>query len=229
MRSPMLITMIATIAIARPVLSAELRAEVVDSDGAPVTDAVVSLHRSGLELQAAAATDPAIMDQREKRFVPLVLPVQQGAFVGFPNSDNIRHHVYSFSDPKPFELELYAGRAYEPLEFGQEGLVVLGCNIHDTMIGYIYVLDTPLYAKSDSDGQLTLEAAPGEYELRVWHPRIEGVGPESRGRFQLTDGAERLRLALALEAEEPVEDDALTDFERRMRDRFRRMGDGDQG
>ncbi len=77
----------------------------------------------------------AIMDQRNLAFVPDVLVVQTGTAVDFPNSDQVRHQVYSFSDAKTFQLALYAGRAHAPVVFNRAGLVTLGCNIHDSMLG----------------------------------------------------------------------------------------------
>ena len=85
----------------------------------------------------------AIMDQRKLMFVPDVLVVQTGTAVDFPNSDQVRHQVYSFSGAKTFELALYAGRAHAPVVFDRSGLVTLGCNIHDSMVGYIWVTDSP--------------------------------------------------------------------------------------
>jgi hypothetical protein len=98
--------------------------------------------------------------------------------VDFPNSDSIKHHVYSFSKAKTFELQLYKELNAEPLLFSTQGSVELGCNIHDWMLGYIFVVDTPYVGKTDMQGNLTLELPDGEYQLDVWHPRIqEEVSP----------------------------------------------------
>lgn len=134
-----------------------------------------------------ATPKPAMVDQIDKEFVPFVLPVQVGTPVSFPNRDQIRHHVYSFSAPKPFELKLYSGVPSKPVVFDRVGAVALGCNIHDWMIGYVYVVDTPWFGKSSKTGVVTLDVPPGEYDLRAWHPwqradvagrrlRIEGTG-----------------------------------------------------
>jgi plastocyanin len=145
---------------------------VKDERGKPVEDAVVSL----TSLAAPAPAPPAataIMDQHDKEFVPYVLPVYVGTRVSFPNRDNIRHHVYSFSKPKKFELALYIGTPAAPVVFDKPGEVVLGCNIHDWMVAYIYVLTTPHFAKTAADGKARLDAlAAGAYEARVWHPRL---------------------------------------------------------
>jgi plastocyanin len=119
----------------------------------------------------------AIMDQRQMKFVPNILVIQTGTGVDFPNSDQIEHQVYSFSTPKPFKLSLYAGHKYPPIVFDRAGLVVVGCNIHDQMIGYIYVTDSPYFGRSDESGQWSAHDLPtGNYLLTAWHPRMQGDG-----------------------------------------------------
>ena len=112
----------------------------------------------------------AAVEQRDKTFIPLVSVVQAGTAVQFPNRDPIRHHVYSFSPAKTFEIKLYAGTPVAPVVFDKVGEVVLGCNIHDHMLAYIYVVDTPWFAKTDADGKARIEGLPaGDYELQVAH------------------------------------------------------------
>jgi plastocyanin len=156
------------------VLAGEVHAIVRDKAGKAVVDAVVvALPANKAGRKAGAAT--AIVDQVNKEFVPYVLPVQVGTAVNFPNNDNIRHHVYSFSPAKTFELPLYAGNPAAPVVFDKPGVVALGCNIHDWMISYIYVTESPYFAKSGADGKASLTDLPaGDYTLRVWHPRLEG-------------------------------------------------------
>lgn len=114
-----------------------------------------------------------IVDQIDKEFVPYVKPVLVGSAVSFPNNDNIRHHVYSFSPAKKFELPLYAGTPAAPVVFDKPGVVTLGCNIHDWMIGFIYVADAPYFGKSTADGMVRIgNLPPGEYAVRLWHPRL---------------------------------------------------------
>lgn len=158
-----------------PSFGAELNVILVDAETRqPVADAVVSVHGAA---SPAARPGTAVMDQRDRQFQPLVLPITRGTAVSFPNSDDVRHHVYSFSPPKQFELPLYHGTPSEPVLFDQTGVVVLGCNIHDRMIGYIYILDTPWFARTDATGIARLgELQPGLFELRVWHPQLAGTG-----------------------------------------------------
>lgn len=155
--------------------SGDVQSIVKDSKGKPVEDAVVfaiSLP-GGMELPPPI---PVVIDQVDKEFYPYVTPVQIGAELSFPNNDEIRHHVYSFSPAKTFELPLYPpGKGKEQtLIFDQAGVVVLGCNIHDWMKAYVYVLETPFFAKTDTDGKTSVSGLPpGDYELRIWHPRIK--------------------------------------------------------
>lgn len=154
----------------------EIHALVRDKTGKGVVDAVVvAMPANRTAGDAGGATATIIVDQVNKEFVPYVLPVQVGTAVNFPNKDNIRHHVYSFSPAKTFELPLYTGTPASPILFDKPGSVALGCNIHDWMIAYIYVSDSPYFAKTGADGKATLtDLLPGEYTLRAWHPRLQG-------------------------------------------------------
>ena len=118
-----------------------------------------------------------VMDQVNKTFVPYVLVVPVNSLVSFPNSDDIRHHVYSFSPAKTFELKLYAGRPKKPVLFDTKGVVVLGCNIHDSMVGYIYVTDKKDVYLTNEKGEVVLDRdLPLNTQLKVWHPdSIMGV------------------------------------------------------
>jgi plastocyanin len=153
---------------------ADLTVEIRDARGRPVPDAVVVATVSGTTHPGIpSAPKPAVMDQVDKAFVPAVLIVRTGTPVVFPNSDTVAHQVYSFSPAKRFELPLYRGQAHPPIAFDRPGLVVLGCNIHDTMVGYIYVTDSPWFGKSDERGVLTLSSLPpADYEVTLWSPRL---------------------------------------------------------
>jgi plastocyanin len=147
----------------------------VRAGGAPLQHAVASLHR--LDAPVAAAPERAEMDQRELQFAPHVLAVTQGSEVRFPNRDNLRHQVYSFSPARTFDLPLYSGRQAAPVRFDTPGVVELGCNIHDGMIGYIVVLDTPHHAVTDAAGTARLEVPAGAYRLEVWHEALAAGAP----------------------------------------------------
>ncbi|WP_439135726.1 methylamine utilization protein [Pseudomaricurvus sp.] len=161
--------------------SADVTLTVTDLKGEPLENASVSLHKVVQQpsSEAATKTSPskpltAIMDQQAQQFIPYVLTVQVDTLVRFPNSDNIRHHVYSFSPAKRFELRLYHGTTADPIMFDEPGRVVLGCNIHDSMLGYIYVVDSPWHGTTTTNGSVTLDAIPaGEYQLQIQSPRLK--------------------------------------------------------
>jgi plastocyanin len=160
-------------------LAGDLRVSVLDSAGHSVAGVVI-LAESDTPQPDKHATRSAIMDQQHMQFVPRILVIQTGTAVDFPNSDQIQHQVYSFSEPKRFKLSLYAGHKYPPVVFDRPGLVTLGCNIHDGMIGYIYVTDSAFFGRSDDAGQLQLHGLPaGNYTLTAWHPQIQEPGGSS--------------------------------------------------
>ena len=163
---------------------AELNVLVRDDRGQPVVDAVVlATPKAGAP---AGRPTPEVVDQIDKEFVPYVKPILVGSAVSFPNRDNIRHHVYSFSPAKRFELPLYAGTPSAPIVFDKPGVVTLGCNIHDWMIAHIYVAETPYYGKTDREGKARIASLqPGEYVLRVWHPRLDGSEESTLQRLTL--------------------------------------------
>lgn len=145
----------------------EISVDVLDSAGAPIENAVVYAEP---ENKVALTTAPAVIEQRGKQFNPLVSVVQTGSEITFPNFDSVRHHVYSFSPAKTFELKLYAGVPASPVKFDKAGTVVLGCNIHDFMMAFIEVVDTPYFAKTGKTGKVVLHDLPnGNYTLKAWH------------------------------------------------------------
>ncbi len=174
--------------------SAQLGINVTDASGQPVADAVI--YAEALSGKPPKGKLVATIDQIDKEFVPLVTVVQTGTAIRFPNKDNIRHNIYSFSPAKVFDLKLYSGTPAAPIVFDKAGQVVLGCNIHDWMVAYLLVVDTPWFDKSDAKGLASLVGLPtGDYLLRVWHPyqsteapaqKIKvGSGAESRFVFRL--------------------------------------------
>lgn len=142
---------------------------ILDAQGQPVANAVVSL-QSPQAAKAVRASPTASLAQRDRQFVPSVLAIPRGTPVQFPNQDTVRHHVYSFSPIKRFEIKLYVGTPANPVVFDQAGVAVLGCNIHDDMVAWVVVLDTPYFAITQANGVAQLPAAPADdYVLRVWH------------------------------------------------------------
>jgi plastocyanin len=157
--------------------------------GQPVADAVVVAVPTDPAAMAGAKPRAEQLEQIDKEFVPKVKPVYVGSTVAFPNKDSVRHHVYSFSPAKRFTLPLYAGVPSQPVLFDKAGVVVLGCNIHDWMIGYIYVSDSPWFAKTGADGKAQIADLPARgYTLRVWHAQQEGTEEETRKPLDIAAG-----------------------------------------
>jgi plastocyanin len=145
----------------------------------PVRDAIVYAVPEGRQLPLARRT--AVMDQKNRMFIPHILAVQTGTSVRFPNSDDIRHHVYSFSPAKAFQLPLYKGTTANPITFDRAGVVTLGCNIHDQMSAFIVVVDTPYFENASADGHATLrDVQAGRYTVHLWYPDMrEEPAPRS--------------------------------------------------
>lgn len=150
-----------------------VQVDVSDAEGRPLADAVVFLESPEARKLLKPMADVEMV-QEGRQFVPSVLVVPTGTAVMFPNRDKVRHHVYSFSPAKKFELKLYAGTPSNPVLFDQQGVVTLGCNIHDRMVGWVVVVDTPFFGRSaGGSGRLQIEnVPPGRYTLRTWHTRL---------------------------------------------------------
>ncbi|SEL31299.1 hypothetical protein SAMN05216359_107185 [Roseateles sp. YR242] len=161
---------------ALPCLAAPWTLQVKDSSGAPLAGAVVAVELKGQGSHAPPGTS-AQMAQRDRQFQPGTLVVQTGTAVNFPNFDTVRHHVYSFSPIRRFELKLYAGTPAEPVVFDKPGIAQLGCNIHDKMTARIIVVDTPLFATTDAQGQAKLDLPPGQHQVVFWHSRLGNDAP----------------------------------------------------
>lgn len=176
-------------AFATGVSAMNVRVTVQDDAGNPVKDAVVYATNLDKNAPLPHPVREAVMDQQDEEFVPYVLPVQAGTTVYFPNKDHIRHHVYSLFQPKKFELMLYKNSPPAPVLFDQPGVVVLGCNIHDWMIAYIFVLETPWFAKTGDDGKAELRDLPGgSYEVRAWHPLMKETTESTAKRVTIQEG-----------------------------------------
>ena len=178
-------------------LAATLTVQVNDSTGAPLADVVIVAEPDG----AAAMPRPmkaGEIEQRGLKFVPLVSVIQTGSRVSFPNNDKVKHHIYSFSPAKKFDQKLYSGVAAAPQVFDKAGIVVLGCNIHDRMVSYIKVVDSPYFAKTGADGVARIEV-PGsaKYAVSAWHYNGAGAAAEQALAVK-GDGAATLTFKLAL-------------------------------
>ena len=184
---------------ASPVFASDVVVEVRTANGGPVRDAVVSLYPGG---RAAAFAGPARtyqIAQQNIQFNPFVLVVPVGSSVAFPNLDPVRHHVYSFSPVKTFELKLYAREQNRNVRFDKPGVVPLGCNIHDNMSAFVKVTDTGLSARTDGNGRVRFEnVPPGAVVARIWHPWLRAPNNEVEQRWSVGAGSQTQQVRLAL-------------------------------
>jgi plastocyanin len=147
---------------------AAVQITIQDQHGQPLEDAVVELFDPA---HTKFSQKKAEVKQQDLTFIPFVSAYQTGTAVDFPNMDKTRHHVYSFSAAKVFELKLYANKPEAPVVFDQAGIIALGCNIHDYMQAYIYIGDSPFLQVTDAKGLVSFSDMPdGNYQLKLWHP-----------------------------------------------------------
>ncbi len=150
---------------------------VTGAGGVPVADAVVTIESMRMPAGPIRFPWPMAVSQQNISFQPHVLIAPVGATVAFPNLDRVRHHVYSFSKPRPFELKLYGQDTTRSVTFDKPGVVAIGCNIHDQMSGYVVVVATPYAARTDAAGNAHIAGVPdGAATLRLWAPAIRGAG-----------------------------------------------------
>ena len=168
-------------------VAADLTIRLANEGGVPLANAVV------FESRATAASSDHLRKretivQRGRVFHPFVTVVEKGTEILFPNEDPMLHHVYSFSPAKRFEIKLYRGLPATPILFDKPGVVALGCNVHDWMLAYVLVVDTPVFAKSGNDGVARLRSlAPGRHELMVWYPGMREPVPLQTVAFSAAD------------------------------------------
>ena len=153
-----------------PVLAwSDVSVKVTDTSGQPLNNAVVFLKSPDIIASSQPLTGAEIA-QKDRQFIPGVQVVTVGTAIDFPNLDDVRHHVYSFSPAKIFELKLYAQKPEAPVIFEETGIIELGCNIHDSMLGWVLVNDSSVFATTDDSGQVTFSGyQPGQYTIDVWH------------------------------------------------------------
>jgi plastocyanin len=175
------------LAAAGPVRAATLVITVQTSDGHPLPGAVVTAHPLD---GPARKPQPikAVMDQVNREFAPDLLVIPAGSTVTFPNSDSVSHQIYSFSPVKRFQLPLYRGTPYPPVHFDQPGVVTLGCNIHDEMVGYLVVTDAPYYGRTDARGAWSNELTHGRYRITIWHPRMRDEAADLERELTIGEG-----------------------------------------
>jgi len=186
-------------ALVQAATPAALTVQVVDAAGLPVRDAVVELRSAKPPAGPIRFPWKMGMAQKNRQFTPGTLIVAKGSTVAFPNLDNVRHSIYSFSKPARFEIDLYGRDQTRTQSFPITGSVKLGCNIHDQMRGYIRVTDTPYAAKTDHNGSVTFSGmASGAANLTVWHPQLRTPTGESKSAITVTSGTQSHKFKVAL-------------------------------
>lgn len=181
--------------------AATLVISVRGADGRPLQGAVVTATPLDGSPRKPAPIK-VVMDQVNRSFQPDLLVIPVGSTVSFANSDTVSHQIYSFSPAKRFQLPLYRGTPYPPVHFDQAGVVTLGCNIHDEMVGYLLVTDALYYGRTDTAGAWSIEVARGRYRISIWHPRLRDDAADLDRELTVgdTDHAEiTLRLTKALQ------------------------------
>ena len=167
------IVLFAALALSATANARNITVTVKDAAGRPVPDAVVTLDAPG----RAPPPGHFTVSQKNTMFEPFVLVVPVGSTVDFTNLDPFRHHVYSFSPAKKFELKLFGKGEKRAVTFDKPGTVALGCNIHDTMQAFIQVVAGAFVAKTGKDGRAVMHGAPaGAVKLTVWHPHLRAPG-----------------------------------------------------
>ena len=166
--------------------AAQISVAVKNQGGQPVAEVVVYANIL-VGIPPVRAKRELSVEQINKEFVPLISVLQTGTLVNFPNRDAVRHHVYSFSSAKTFEIKLYSGVPGKPILFDKPGEVVLGCNIHDAMLAHMLVVDTPIFAKTDKRGVALLDGlSAGEYEVHMWYPGTAPAASAAPQKIKLT-------------------------------------------
>jgi plastocyanin len=183
--------------LAAPAFTAPLELRVLKVDGSNVAGAVIVLRSMDTSRPLARPID-VTMDQVDLQFVPHVLVVPTGSKVLFTNTDSVRHQVYSFSPVKRFELPLYSGKPRNPETFDRAGVVTVGCNIHDNMRAYVFVVDAQYFGRTDASGiWRSADIQPGTYSVQVWHPQARDLRPVIEDRITVNAAETKILLRIA--------------------------------
>ena len=180
--------------------AAAVEIAVVDQHGKPEANAVVALAQDAGQVSPRA---PArnVIDQQHETFIPLVVVVRKGGEVVFTNNDTTMHQVYSFSAIKQFQFEIDRATISKPVTFEKPGIAAIGCNIHDSMVAYVFVADQPFAAVSDAGGRVAFHDVPdGAWHASVWHPALKVGPPPSPVALQVAGGNAKLTLTAPLGA-----------------------------
>jgi plastocyanin len=123
-------------------------------------------------LEGDLGTEPrsAVMEQRNRQFLPDTLVLPAGSTVSFPNMDPVFHNVFSLSKPKAFDLGNYPKEHTRTVTFPKPGIVFVNCHLHPNMAAAIVITPNRWNTKPDSKGQFQLHGLPpGTYTVTAWH------------------------------------------------------------
>src|SRR3954454_11611235 len=194
--------------VASSLAAAPLNVRVVDASGHPVRDAVVTLYPVGASARPPHAGGRYVVAQQNLQFRPFLTVVPVGADVSFPNLDPTKHHVYSFSAAKRFELKLFAKDQSRTVHFDRAGAVALGCNIHDAMSAFVVVTDSLWTARTNAQGVAAFGDAPSApARVAVWHPYLRAPG----GQVEQTMAATQRNMSFQVRLRPPPPM-AMTDY-----------------
>jgi plastocyanin len=186
--------------------AANVSAEITDQGGRPVANAVVMLlpdSRTGMPAAATRLAMDHVVDQRDETFIPMVTIVPRGGRIAFTNNDQTMHQVYSFSPVKQFEFMLAHQEKSAAVVFDKVGVAAIGCNIHDLMIAYAFVTDSPWTALTDEHGKLDIADVPaGGYTTQIWHPRLSPIGRPPSSKITVGTAPIVLKSRLSLPPEQ---------------------------
>jgi plastocyanin len=173
MRKKIISLTVVTVAIATTLQAGSITGTVQVSGVSSNAGAVVYIDK--IEGQTfEPPSEPVVMDQKGKVFLPRILPVLVGTTVDFLNSDPFTHNVFT-PDPCPESFDLGAWPTGESRShtFSQPCVATILCNTHPEMDGYVLALETPYFAVTGPDGSYRIDEVPdGDYSVVVWHERM---------------------------------------------------------
>jgi plastocyanin len=198
----------AGLCLCAPVAAAPLAVRVSDASGRPARDAVVTVYPGAGAARSPRGGGRFVVSQKDLQFHPFLTIVPVGADVSFPNFDSTKHHVYSFSAAKRFELKLFAKDQSRTVRFDKPGVIALGCNIHDQMSAFIYVTDSAWTARTNAQGIALFADLPNApARVVVWHPYLRVPG--NVVQQGLASGQRTARFSIRLRPPPPMR---MTDY-----------------
>jgi plastocyanin len=198
------LTLVLVALVASPTAGAATEIVVIDGNAQPLENVVITA--KGEPRPTPAEPVVVSIEQQGQQFSPRVTVVAPGTSIRFPNRDLTQHHVYSFSTAKTFEIELYGGDEPAPIPFDVAGIVALGCNIHDWMLGYVYVTPDAIFGTTDASGHVVLDHAfATDDPITFWHPALGNGTPLTTTFGELeTNGSGQVQVALDTLADHPI-------------------------